>query len=166
LPLAECLPLVLERLRHVSHLLWIKGIINRRVSVTRLRMSVAALTGRRWGGRGLLRYLLVHIRHNLARSLFRELVQRGDVLHASLEMVFDVEGKVFQLEYPLTMKPCSILNCITTRTRGCRRRSVSGAVKFLFPGSHQVVTHSCATHAVRVKHICFFPVFKTAKQLL
>jgi hypothetical protein len=62
--------------------------------VTRLRAFVAVLTGRRRGGRGSLRYLLVHIRHNPTRGLFRELVQRGDVLHASLEIVFDVEGKV------------------------------------------------------------------------
>jgi hypothetical protein len=33
--------------------------------------------------------------YNLARSLFRELVQRRDVLYASLKIVFNVEGKVF-----------------------------------------------------------------------
>lgn len=58
------------------------------------------------------------------------------------------------------------MNHIATRTRGCRQNSVSGAVKFLSLGSHQVVTHSCATHAVRVKHVRFFPRFKVTKQLL
>ena len=72
LPLAKRLPLVPERLWHVAHLLWIEAIIDRRVDVTRLRTSVAVLTGRRWGGRGSLRYLLVHIRHNPTRGLFRE----------------------------------------------------------------------------------------------
>jgi hypothetical protein len=57
-------------------------------------MSVAALTGRRWGGRRSLRHLLVNIRYNLARSLFRELVQRRDVLHASLKIVFNIESKI------------------------------------------------------------------------
>jgi hypothetical protein len=136
LPLAERLLLVPKRLRHMAHLLRIEGIIDWRVSVTRLRVSVAALTGRRRGGRGSLRHLLVHIRYNPARSLFRELVQRGDVLYASFKMVFDVEGEVLQLEYPLTMKLCGILNHITTRTCRCRRSSVSGAVKFLSLGGY------------------------------
>ena len=58
------------------------------------------------------------------------------------------------------------MNHIATRTRGCQWSSVGGAVKFLSPGGHQVGTQGCATYAVGVKHICFFPVFETAKQLL
>jgi len=156
LPLAKRFPFVPECLRHITHFFLIEGVIDRLVSVL-LRASVASPSGRRRSGRGPLRLFLVHTCHNPACGLFWEPVQRGDVLHTPLEVVFDVEGEVLQPEDPMTMIPCCVENNVATGASGRRRWADGFATQFLLPGGHQLVTHGCATQAVGMEHVCSLP---------